>query len=137
MLDTQGNVLGEHKGIHYYTIGQRKGLGISSRKALYVTSIDPKRNAVVVGTEHDVYGDELICSDMNWIGIDDLKHPAEVKAKIRYNHKEAKAKVSPLDLERTHVKFKEPQMAITPGQAVVFYSGDLVIGSGTIEIEER
>ena len=74
---------------------------------------------------------------MNWIAIDDLKHPAEVKAKIRYNHKEAEARVSPLDRERTHVKFKEPQMAITPGQAVVFYSGDLVMGSGTIEIEER
>jgi len=137
VLDSQGNILGEHSGIQYYTIGQRKGLGISAGKPLYVIDIDAGNNSVTVGTREDVYGDELICSKLNWVSIDRLDNSFEVKAKIRYNHKEAEAVISPLDEDRVHVRFKEPQLAITPGQAVVFYSGDSVAGGGTIELRAR
>ena len=133
ILNKRGNVLGQHQGILFYTIGQRKGLGISAGEPLYVTAIDPKRNAIVVGNKEAVYGDELIASELNWIAIGGLKRPIEVKAKIRYRHKEAEAMVVPLSGDKVRVKFKEPQMAITPGQAIVFYDGDAVVGGGTIE----
>ena len=137
VLDRQGNVLGEHRGIPFYTIGQRKGLGIAMSEALYVTSIDQERNAVVVGTKEEVYGDELVCSELNWIAIQGLRHPTQVKAKIRYNHKETEAVIAPLGKSEVRVKFKEPQMAITPGQAIVFYHRDVVLGGGTIERTTR
>ncbi len=133
ILDKQGNALGEHRGIQFYTIGQRKGLGLSTRDAMYVTGIDPERNALIVGTKDEVYGDELICSDLNWIAMPRLEHAITVKAKIRYSHKEAEAVITSLGEAKTHVKFEEPQIAITPGQSIVFYSGDLVVGGGTIE----
>ena len=133
ILDDQGNMLGEHRGIPFYTIGQRKGLGISAREALYVTEIDCGRNALIVGTKEEVYGYELVCSGMNWIVVPELEHAFPVKAKIRYSHRESEAIVTPLADGRVHVMFTEPQMAITPGQAVVFYDGDVVVGGGTIE----
>ena len=133
IMDRQGNILGQHQGIPFYTIGQRKGLGISARAPLYVTAIDPERNAIVVGSKEEVYGDELIASELNWVAIDELQQPIEAKAKIRYLHNEAEAVITPLDADRVYVKFNEPQMAITPGQAIVFYDGDTVIGGGTIE----
>jgi len=133
IVDEQGNILGKHLGIPFYTVGQRRGLGISAREPLYVIAIDPKENTIVVGNKERVYGDELIASDLNWIAIAELKHPIRAKAKIRYLHQEAEAKIIPLDADRVHVKFGEPQMAITPGQAVVFYDEDMVIGGGTIE----
>jgi tRNA-specific 2-thiouridylase len=108
-------------------------LGISSRDPLYVTDIDPEKNAIIVGNKEDVYRDELIASGLNWIAIEELKRPTRVKARIRYLHKEAEAMVTPLNDDEVYVKFKEPQMAIAPGQAVVFYHGDVVIGAGTIE----
>jgi len=132
ILERQGGVLGQHRGIPFYTIGQRKELGISSKEPLYVTAIDRERNAITVGTKEEVCGDELIASELNWIAIEELRRPIEVKAKIRYRHKEAEAVVIPLDEDRVHVKFKEPQMAITLGQAIVFYDG-AVVGGGTIE----
>jgi tRNA-uridine 2-sulfurtransferase len=132
ILDRQGNILGQHRGIAFYTIGQRKGLRISSKEPLYVTAIDQGRNAIIIGPKEEVYGDELIASELNWIAIEELKQPIEVKAKIRYRHKEAEAMVIPLDNDRVRVKFREPQMAITPGQAVVFYRGS-VVGGGMIE----
>ena len=134
ILDREGNTLGEHRGILFYTIGQRKGLGISATEPLYVVAIDPGRNAVTVGSRGEVYGDELIASDLNWIAIESLKQPLEIKARIRYRHREADAVLTPLSNgERVRVKFKKPQMAITPGQAVVFYHKDAVVGGGTIE----
>ena len=132
IMDRQGNVLGQHRGIEFYTVGQRKGLRISYGEPLYVTAIDKGRNAVIVGTREEVYGDELIASELNWISIERLERSVEVEAKIRYRHKEAEATVTPLDEYRVNVKFKEPQMAITPGQAVVFYR-DGVLGGGIIE----
>jgi len=133
ILDRRGNLLGHHRGIPFYTIGQRKGLGISSGERLYVTTIDREKNAIVVGTKEEVYGDELTASGLNWIAMERLKQPIEVKAKIRYHHNESEAQVTPLGKDKVSVKFAEPQMAITPGQAVVFYDGDVVLGGGTIE----
>jgi len=133
ILDEQGSILGRHRGILFYTIGQRKGLGISAKEPLYVTAIDREKNAIVAGSKQKVYGNKLIASGLNWITIAKLKQPITVKAKIRYRHKEAEAKITPWDKDQVYVKFKEPQMAITPGQAIVFYNGDTVIGGGTIE----
>ncbi len=133
ILNKEGEILGEHRGIPFYTIGQRKGLGISSKEPLYVTAIDQGKNVIVVGPKEEVYGDELVAMELNWIAIEELSRPVDLKAKIRYLHKEAEAMVIPRDEDKVHVKFKEPQMAITPGQAVVFYDDDTVIGGGTIE----
>jgi len=133
ILDKRGNALGEHRGIQFHTVGQRRGLGISAKEPLYVTDIDPEKNAIIVGNKEDVYRNELIATGLNWIAIEDLERPIKVRARIRYVHEEAEAVVSPLVRDRVSVKFEEPQMAITPGQAVVFYDGDIVIGSGTIE----
>ncbi len=132
ILDKQGNILGEHRGIPSFTIGQRKGLGISAKEPLYVTDIDPEKNAIIVGSKEELYRDELIASGLNWIAIEELKRPTKVKARIRHLHKEAEAIITPLSEDKVYVKFKEPQMAITPGQAVVFYRGDVVVGEGTI-----
>ena len=133
ILDKQGNILGEHRGIPFYTIGQRKGLGISAKEPFYVTDIDPLKNAIIVGSQEEVYRDELIASELNWIAIEEPERPIKVRARIRYLHKETEAIVTPLSKDKVYVKFKTPQMAITPGQAVVFYRGDVVIGEGTIE----
>jgi len=133
VLDEQGSVLGTHRGIMFYTIGQRRGLSISAGKPLYVIAIEPERNAIVVGAKEQALGNELIASGLNWITIARLAQPITVKAKIRYRHHEAEATVTPINEDRVHVKLTEPQMAITPGQAIVFYDGDIVVGGGTIE----
>ena len=133
ILDREGNTLGEHRGILFYTIGQRKGLGISAEEPLYVVAIDRGRNAIVVGSKEDVYRDELIAVDINWIAEQSPKLPLELKAKIRYRHREADAVITPISKREAHVKFSKPQMAITPGQAIVFYHKDTVVGGGTIE----
>jgi tRNA-specific 2-thiouridylase len=133
ILDREGNTLGEHRGILFYTIGQRKGLGISAGEPLYVVAIDRGRNSIIVGSKREVYADELIAADLNWIAMESLKQPIELKAKIRYRHREADAVITSLSRgDGAHVKFKQPQMAITPGQAIVFYHKDTVVGGGTI-----
>ncbi len=133
ILNEQRNILGSHQGILFYTIGQRKGLGISAKEPLYVIAIEPERNAVIVGNKEKALGDELIASGLNWIAISGLTQPVTAKAKIRYRHQEAEATIMPLGNDRFYVKFKKPQLAITPGQAIVFYDGDIAIGGGTIE----
>ena len=132
IIDLQGNVLGEHRGIASYTIGQRKGLGIASREPLYVTAIDPEKNTITVGSKNEVYATELVASDLNWISIEKPDSPMNVKARVRYRHREASATVISTGTGEVMVKFQEPQMAITPGQAVVFYDGDTVVGAGLI-----
>jgi tRNA-specific 2-thiouridylase len=132
ILNRAGLVLGEHRGISYYTVGQRKRLGISTGDELYVVAIDPERNAVIVGCKQEVYGDELTAFAFNWIAIEASKQFI-AKVKIRYRHKEAWAVITPLGEGRVHIKFAEPQEAITPGQAVVFYDSFDVIGGGIIE----
>ncbi|MDP2918805.1 MAG: tRNA 2-thiouridine(34) synthase MnmA [Dehalococcoidia bacterium] len=133
ITDKQGNVLGRHRGIQYYTIGQRKGLGVASEKRLYVVGIDAETNTVIVGEQADVYGTEFTVSDVNWIAVKGIAEPLTAQVRIRYRHQEADATVIPLSGSRVHVRFETPQMAITPGQAAVFYNGDVVVGGGTIE----
>lgn len=132
-LDTKGNVLGQHEGIPFYTVGQRKGLGITFGEPMYVVAIDAARNAVVLGRHEEVFAAGLIAGEINLLLMEKLAGPLEVEAKIRYSAKPARAVISPLPEDKIHVAFAEPQRAITPGQAVVFYEGDYVIGGGTIE----
>ena len=133
IINKRGEILGEHVGIANYTIGQRKGLGISGKEPLYVTDIEPDTNTITVGSKEDVYSNELIAKNLNWIEIEKLETRMEVRAKIRYAHDASEATVAPLDSDKVHVKFKESQMAITPGQAIVFYEDDIVLGGGIIE----
>jgi len=137
ILDESGNILGKHQGIMSYTIGQRKGLGIAAAEPLYVTAIKPDRNAIVVGAKAESYGSELIASNLNWIAIAEPQQPIRVTAKVRYRHLEADATVIPFVNDEYYVKFTEPQMAITPGQTVVFYNGDTVVGGGTIRVNDK
>ena len=131
--DTQGNILGRHPGSPFFTIGQRKGLGVALGTPRYVVDINPQENTVVIGTDEELMEDKLVASSLNWISIDGLQSPLEVQAKIRYNHVPAPAVVYPQEPDKVHVVFKEPQRAITPGQAVVFYHNDTVVGGGWIE----
>ncbi|MBY6950987.1 tRNA 2-thiouridine(34) synthase MnmA [Clostridium botulinum] len=132
-VDKQGNILGTHKGIVYYTIGQRKGLGIAFEKPMYVVDINPFRNEVVLGDLEDLLNTELIARDTNYIPFDTLKEPMEVEAKIRYSQTPSKAIITPIEDGRVRVNFHEKQRAITKGQSVVFYKDDLLIGGGIIE----
>ncbi len=132
-VDKKGNILGKHKGIVYYTIGQRKGLGIAFGRPMFVTDINPLRNEVVLGSEEDIFKTELIAKDMNFIPFDNLQGTMEVQAKVRYSGKPSKAWITALDNERVKVKFEDKQRAITKGQSVVFYNEDLLIGGGVIE----
>lgn len=134
-LDTQGRVLGQHKGIPFYTIGQRKGLGIALGEPVYVVAIDPVGNAVILGRPEEVFGSKLTAKDVNFILVEKLTQPMEVEAKIRYSAKAAKAVIYPEGEDKVRVEFQQPQRAITPGQAVVFYQGDYVVGGGTIEAQ--
>ncbi|MBN1693956.1 tRNA 2-thiouridine(34) synthase MnmA [candidate division WOR-3 bacterium] len=133
ILDKEGNVLGEHKGIQYYTIGQRRGFGVAKGLPLYVTGIDKESNSIILGEKSDLLDDELLANKLNWVAIEKLNDELEVKAKIRYRHKEAAAIIAPNKKDTVLVKFKEPQSAITPGQAVVFYQDDVLVGGGTIK----
>jgi len=133
ILDEKGKALGTHRGIISHTIGQRKGLGIAAGEPLYVIAIDPERNAIVVGPKEKAFSDELVASGLNWIAFETPAYPLPTLAKIRYRHPEAEAVVTPLGEDKVNVKFTQPQMAITPGQAVVFYDEDVVVGGGTIE----
>lgn len=132
IVDMGGNVLGRHKGVPLYTIGQRKGLGIAAKSPLYVTGLDLANNKVIVGESKDVFADTLIAQDLNWIMVDALDAPLHIKAKIRYGAKESEAVVLPLKNGAVKVIFNEPQRAVTPGQSVVFYDGENVVGGGVI-----
>lgn len=132
IVDKDGNVLGKHNGIYNYTIGQRKGLGISSNNALYVLDIDLERNEVVIGDESEIYGKELTATNINLISTDKLEKEMKVNVKIRYGSKEAPATIFPLENGDIHVVFDSPQRAITSGQSAVFYNGDIVVGGGEI-----
>lgn len=131
-IDKEGNVLGRHKGIIYYTIGQRKGLGIALGKPAFVIDIIPEKNQVVLGDKHEVFGKELIAEEVNFITFDKLQAPMTVEGKVRYNAKAQGAIVYPYNDNKMKLVFNEPQRAITPGQAVVLYDGEIVIGGGII-----
>lgn len=131
--DNEGNVLGRHKGIVHYTVGQRKGLGIAFGRPMFVLRIDAGKNRVVLGEEGEVFSKALTANDLNFISIDRLTEPMEVKAKIRYSAREARALIIPVGTDLVRVEFEEPQRAVTPGQSVVFYDRDVVVGGGTIK----
>ncbi len=131
-VDTNGNILGIHKGVTAYTIGQRKGLALSFPQPMYVVAKNPETNEVTLGESDKLFSDNLIATDVNLISIEKLDKPMQVTAKIRYNQIDQKATILPLDNGEISVRFDEPQRAITKGQAVVFYLDDIVVGGGTI-----
>jgi len=131
-VDTFGNVLGKNKGIIHYTVGQRKGLGLSAPDPLYVCSVNAETNTVVVGTEDKLYAKALVVRDANLISVENIDAPLKVGVKIRYKSPEQPATVCQLDATTLRVEFDEPQKAIAKGQAAVCYQGDSVLGGGTI-----
>ena len=131
-VTTDGKVNGRHKGITHYTVGQRKGLNLSMGKPVFVVEIRPETNEVVIGDNQDVFTDRLRCSNLNFMSVEDIHEDTPVVAKIRYNHQGAKAVVRKTGADEAEVVFEEPVRAVTPGQAVVFYDGDYVLGGGTI-----
>ncbi len=133
ILDVENRVLGEHNGIAHFTVGQRRGMGITAPHPLYVIAIRSNENTIVVGKDEHLYEKTLLASRINWISKNRLIEPLRVKAKIRYKHREAKAILSPVDSDQALLEFEKPQRAVTPGQAAVFYEGDVVAGGGVIE----
>jgi tRNA-specific 2-thiouridylase len=131
IVDSGGRVLGRHGGLHRFTVGQRKHLGISTGTPMYVLRLEPADARVVVGSRDELGGTELIAERVNWIAGDAPDEPRRITARIRHRHHDAPATVT-ADAGRAHVRFDEPQIAITPGQAVVFYDGEEVLGGGWI-----
>ena len=142
-VDEAGNVMGEHKGIIKYTIGQRKGLGLALKKPAYVLELDTKGNRVILGDNETLFKRELTAHDFNWVSMAPPSGPFRASARIRYKHREAPAQVIPIDesvgagadaaCSRVRIVFDEPQRAITRGQSVVLYDGDYVLGGGIID----
>ena len=127
-----GRVVGRHSGLHQYTIGQRRGIGVASPEPLYVVKIDVPRNELVVGKRDDLFGKEFVADGVNWIACDQPSASIRAAARIRYRAMDAAATITPTGAGQALVEFDEPQPAITPGQAAVFYDGDVVIGGGWI-----
>jgi len=132
IVSATGEVVGHHTGIHRYTIGQRRGIGIAAERPLYVIGIDAPQNRVVVGEQDDLLQREFIAARVNWIAFDDPTASVRAEVRVRYRHTPASATITSLQNGRARVFFDEPQRAITPGQATVFYRGDEVLGGGWI-----
>ena len=132
IVDTKGKVLGRHRGLALYTVGQRHGLGLASNERLYVLRLDASANRLVVGAEDDLSGDMLFASKLSWVSGEALREPISITAKVRYKSPEVAVKLRLRD-GMAEVKFQQPQRAIAPGQAVVFYNGEAVLGGGIIE----
>ena len=132
LVDSFGQVIGQHGGIHRYTIGQRRGIGIAAERPLYVTSIDVATNQVAVGSIEELLSREFTAMGVNWIALDNPSDPVRAEVRVRYRHDAAPATIIPLENARAQVRFDESQRAITPGQATVFYRGDEVLGGGWI-----
>jgi tRNA-specific 2-thiouridylase len=134
IVDSDGRVVGEHAGVHHFTVGQRRGLGIAAAEPLYVIATEPETRRVVIGRNHDLLRSSMQVNDINWISIDAPGAPVRAQVKIRNKHAAAPATLHPgSDPARIQVSFDEPQRAVTPGQAAVFYDGELVLGGGWIE----
>jgi tRNA-specific 2-thiouridylase len=133
ITDRAGRVLGQHDGIHRYTVGQRKGLRLSASEPLYVLALNPSDRTVVVGPREGLEETRLTAAGVNWIAGGAPVGPLDASVQIRHRHAAASATVEALPGGRAHVQFVEPQRAVTPGQAVVFYVGDEVVGGGWIE----
>jgi len=132
IVDTAGRVIGKHEGIHRYTVGQRRGIGIADEKPLYVVSIEPRKNRVAVGSAEELLSNEFTAAGVNWIALDNPSELVRADVRVRYRHTAAPAAITPLADARARIVFDEPQRAITPGQATVFYRGDEVVGGGWI-----
>ena len=132
IVSSQGQVLGAHTGIHRYTVGQRRGLGIAQPRPLYVLNIDAEQNRVVVGGEDELLASEFTAGGVNWIAYENPLGPVRAEVRVRYRHNAVPATITPLAGNQARVKFDEPQRAITPGQATVFYRNDEVVGGGWI-----
>lgn len=133
IVDTSGRVRGQHTGTHHYTVGQRRGLRVAAGEPLYVIATDPKTQRVVVGRNEELLRTSLVAADVNWISIAAPQEPRRAAVKIRNKHVPAPATLLPTaDERKIEVRFDEPQRAVTPGQAAVFYDGDLVLGGGWI-----
>ncbi len=132
IVDASGKKLGQHRGLAFYTIGQRHGLGLASGTPLYIIRTEPEKNKIALGAEKELYSRKLIAQNLNWISGKAPRESITVTAKIRYKSKEAEATVTPYD-DSLDVHFANPQKAITPGQAIVFYNTDEILGGGIIE----
>jgi tRNA-specific 2-thiouridylase len=132
LVTVEGQKLAEHSGVHHFTVGQRKGLGVAKGEPLYVISTDPISQRVTVGSNDQLLRATLIARNVNWLSWPGLSAPARVEVKIRHRHQAAPATISPVE-GGVEVRFDEPQRAVTPGQAAVFYQGDLVLGGGWID----
>jgi tRNA-specific 2-thiouridylase len=137
IVDLQGNVLGGHKGIVFYTVGQRRGLRLAKGRPLYVLGIDRGRNTLIVGEEKEVFAHTFTIDSVSWINSREMSSSFPAQVKIRYNHAGSEATVSPKGEEELEVRFEIPQKAITPGQAAVLYDGDRVLGGGWIKEVRR
>lgn len=131
-VDLNGNILGAHRGIIHYTIGQRKGLNISVGVPMYVFDINPEENTVILGTDNKLYTKKIVANDINMISMPRLERTVRLKAKVRYRQVEQWASVTQMDSDTLKIEFDEAQRAVTKGQAVVLYDGDIVVGGGTI-----
>lgn len=135
IVNTRGEKLSEHSGIHRYTVGQRRGIGISHEKPLYVVKIERQRNRIVVGEKEELLSESFTARGVNWVAFDEPREPVRAYVKVRYRHKPVEATIEALPGSRAKITFDEPQPAITPGQATVFYRGEEVVGGGWIERE--
>jgi tRNA-specific 2-thiouridylase len=133
IVNRRGEVLGSHPGIYSYTIGQRRGLGISAPQPYYVLALDCRRNRVIAGTKEELLAHGLIAGGINWIAFASLEGEMDALVQIRYRHPGVPAVLSAREDKKVSVQFKIPQKSVTPGQAVVFYRGDEVLGGGWIE----
>ena len=137
IVNTAGKTVGSHTGIHRYTIGQRRGLGIAHEKPLYVLQIERLKNQIIVGDEADLEAIEFTAKGVNWVAFDAPDASVRAQVKIRYRHEPSPATIYPLPGNRANIVFDEPQRAITPGQATIFYNGDEVVGGGWIVKEQK
>lgn len=131
-VSTEGKIIGRHKGIIHYTVGQRKGLNLAMGHPVFVTEIRTETNEVVIGEAEEVFTDSLICEQLNFMAVEDIYEPIEIMAKIRYSHSGSPCTIEKIADNRVRCIFHEPVRAVTPGQAVVFYKDDYVFGGGTI-----
>lgn len=133
IVDTEGREVGRHRGVHRFTVGQRRGLGLTSARRLYVLAVRPETRTVVVGDGEELLSDRLVAREVVWLSVPEPPGEIRTRARIRYRHPEAAAAVRPLGGGRAAVHFEVPQRAVTPGQAVVFYDGEVCLGGGWIE----
>jgi len=132
IIDAKGNALGKHDGLPFYTIGQRRGIGVAAKEPLYVKELDVKNNTVIVGTRDELFINEIYVSSLNYIAIDELTSPLKANIKIRYRQDGKEGTIIPIEKDKVKIVFEESVWGVAPGQSAVFYDGDVVIGGGVI-----